>query len=399
MSQNKDVVILSTCRTAIGGFGKSLKDLAAYELAAIVMQESLNRASVKGEMLNDVIFGDCIQTSGEANTARTAALKAGIPDEVPAVTIQRQCSSGMQAIIFGSQQIIAGDSDVVLVGGAESMSNAPYVLKQARWGARLTHGEMTDSLWELLHSGSHLLGDGYIMGVTAENLAEKYNISREEQDEVAFRSNDNAIKATDEGKFKDEIVPVEMKTRKGAVVFDTDEHPRRDVSLESLSKLKPAFKKDGGTVTAGNASGLNDGAAGMVITSVDKAEEIGTKPMAKIVANAVAGCEPHLMGFGPVPAIEKLLAKTGMKKEDIGLFEINEAFAAQYLACEKALGLNRDIVNVNGSGVGLGHPVGATGCRITVSLISEMKRRDVKYGIASLCVGGGMGAALLIENM
>ena len=283
MSQNKDVVILSTCRTAIGGFGKSLKDLAAYELAAIVMQESLNRASVKGEMLNDVIFGDCIQTSGEANTARTAALKAGIPDEVPAVTIQRQCSSGMQAIIFGSQQIIAGDSDVVLVGGAESMSNAPYVLKQARWGARLTHGEMTDSLWELLHSGSHLLGDGYIMGVTAENLAEKYNISREEQDEVAFRSNDNAIKATDEGKFKDEIVPVEMKTRKGAVVFDTDEHPRRDVSLESLSKLKPAFKKDGGTVTAGNASGLNDGAAGMVITSVDKAEEIGTNQWLKLL--------------------------------------------------------------------------------------------------------------------
>ena len=395
----KEVVILSGCRTPIGSFGQSLKDVRAYQLAALVMGEAMKRSGVTGEILDDVIFGDCIQTSEEANTARTAALKAGIPFAVPATTIQRQCASGMQATIFASQQIQAGDSEVVLAGGCESMSNAPYVLKTARWGARLQHGEMTDSMWELLHSGSGLLGDAYIMGQTAENLADKYNISRQDQDQVAFESHQKAIAAIDGGKFRDEIVPVPVPQRKGEPkMFTTDEHARRDVTLESLSKLKPVFKKTG-TVTAGNSSGLNDGAAAMIITSMEKANQLGTKPMARIAANALAGVEPHLMGYGPVPAVQKLLKKSGKKLDDIDLFECNEAFAAQYISCERGLGLDRTKVNVNGSGIALGHPVGCTGARLIISLINELKRRNKRWGIATLCVGGGMGAAVLIENL
>lgn len=395
----KEIVFLSACRTPIGSFGGSLKDVRAHQLAAIVMQEAMKRAGITGDMLDDVIFGDCIQTSDEANTARTAALKAGIPVEVPATTIQRQCASGMQAVIFASQQIIAGDSSIVLAGGCESMSNAPYVLKNARWGYRLQHGELTDAMWELLHSGSHLLGEGYIMGQTAENLAEKYGISREDQDRVAFESHTKAIAAIDAGRFNDEIVPVMVPQRRGEPKpFTTDEHPRRDVTLEGLAALRPVFKKTG-TVTAGNSSGLNDGAAALVVTSMEKAKELGRQPLARLAANAVAGCEPHLMGYGPVPAVKKLLAKTGKKLEEIGLIELNEAFAAQYLACERGLGLDRSRVNVNGSGIALGHPVGCTGARIITSLIYEMKRRKIQWGIATLCVGGGMGAAVLIENI
>jgi len=394
----KKIVIVSGCRTPIGSFGQSLRDVRAYKLASLVMNEALNRAGVKADMLDDVIFGDCIQTSDEVNTARTAALDAGIPVDIPATTIQRQCASGMQAVIFASQQILAGDSEIVLAGGVESMSNAPYVLKKARWGARLQHGEMTDVMWELLHSGSRLVGEPIIMGQTAENLAKKYAITREEQDQVAYESNKKAISAIDEGKFKDEIVPVEIKTRKGTVIFDTDEHPKRDVSMENLKSLKPVFQKDG-TVTAGNSSGLNDGAAAMLVTSEEKAKEMGLKPMVSIVANTIAGVEPELMGYGPVPAVKKLLDKTGLSFKDIGLIELNEAFAAQYLACEKGLDLDRSKVNVNGSGIALGHPVGCTGTRIMVSLINEMKIRNIQYGIATLCVGGGMGAAVLLENM
>lgn len=395
----KNIVILSGCRTPIGSFGGTLKDVRAYKLGAIVIKEALKRAGVKPEDLGDVIMGDNTQNSDEANTARTAALEAGIPVEIPAVTIQRQCASGMQAVIFGTQQIMAGDSDIVLAGGTESMSNAPYILKKARWGARLQHGEMTDSLWELLYSGSHFLEKPFIMGQTAENLAEKYNITREEQDQLAFESQQKAIAAIDAGKFKDEIIPVPVPRRKGdPVLFEVDEYPKREASLESLSKLKPVFK-DGGTVTAGNASGINDGAAAMVIASSEKAETLGIKPMARIVANAVAGVDPHIMGYGPVPAVKKLLAKTNMTLDDIDLIEINEAFAAQYLACEKGLNLDRTKVNVNGSGIALGHPTGCTGTRIIISLMYEMKRRNAKYGIAALCVGGGMGAAVLIENI
>jgi acetyl-CoA C-acetyltransferase len=397
--QNREVVILSGCRTPIGSFGQSLKDVKAFQLAALVMGEALKRAGVTGDMLDDVIFGDCIQTSEEANTARTAALKAGIPVEVPATTIQRQCASGMQAAIFASQQILAGDSEIVLAGGCESMSNAPYVLKNARWGYRLQHGEMTDAMWELLHSGSQLLGDGYIMGQTAENLAEKYKISREDQDQVAFESQKKAVAAIDAGRFKDEIIPVPVPQRRGEPkMFTTDEHPRRDVTRESLATLKPVFKKTG-TVTAGNSSGLNDGAAALVVASLEKANKLGKKPLARIAANAVAGCEPHLMGYGPVPAVKKLLKKTGKKLSDIGLIECNEAFAAQYLTCERELGLDRSIVNVNGSGIALGHPVGCTGARLILTLTYEMKRRNIQWGIATLCVGGGMGAAVLIENL
>jgi acetyl-CoA C-acetyltransferase len=396
---NKEVVIVSGCRTPIGSFGQSLKDVRAFELGALVMKEAIGRAGIKADMLDDVIFGDCIQCCDEANTARTAALRAGIPVEVPAVTIQRQCASGMQATIFGSQQIICGDSEIVLVGGVESMSNAPYVLKKARWGARLQHAEMTDAMWDLLHSGSGLLGEAYIMGTTAENLAEKYKISREEQDQVAFESHTKALKAIDSGRFKDEIIPVPIPQRKGEPkMFTTDEHPRREISRESLALLKPTFKKTG-TVTAGNASGLNDGAAAMIIMSAKKAKELGLKPLARIAANALAGVEPHLIGYGPVPAVQKLLKKTGKKLGDIELFEVNEAFAAQYLACENGLGLDRTKVNVNGSGIALGHPVGCTGARLIISLMNEMKKRNVKQGIATLCVGGGMGAAVLIENM
>ncbi len=399
MMAERDIVILSGCRTAIGGFGGTLKNIKAYELASTVMGEAMKRAGVTGEMLNDVIFGDCIQTSEEANTSRTAALNTGIPVTVPATTIQRQCASGMQSAIFASQQIHAGDSAIVLAGGVESMSNAPYVLKSARWGARLQHGEMTDAMWELLHSGSALLGEPFIMGQTAENLAKKYSISREEQDQVAYESHTKAIAAIDGGKFKDEIVPFEVPQRKkDPIIFDTDEHPRRDINMDTLAKLRPVFDKNG-TVTAANSSGLNDGAAAMIITTAEKAEEIGTKPLARILGNAVAGVEPEFMGYGPVPAVEKLLKKTEKKLEDIELIELNEAFAAQYLSCEKGLGLDRSIVNVNGSGIALGHPVGCTGARIMISLIYEMKRRDAKLGIATLCVGGGMGAAVLIENI
>ena len=395
----KEVVILSGCRTPIGSFGQSLKSMKAFELGAIVMNEAIKRANIKAEMLGDVIFGDCIQTNEEANTARTAMLKAGIPVEVPATTIQRQCASGMQATIFASQQIIAGDSDFVLAGGVESMSNAPYVLKNARWGQRLQHGEMTDAMWDLLHSGSPLLGKGYIMGETAENLAKQFNITREEQDQLAYESHMKAIAAIDAGRFNEEIIPVPIPQRKGEPkMFTTDEHPKRETTLKSLAELKPAFDKNG-TVTAGTSSGINDGAAAMVLTSMDKAKEIGAKPLAKIAGNAIAGCEPHIMGIGPVPAIRKLLAKTGLTVKDIDLFEINEAFASQYIACEKELGLDRSIVNVNGAGIALGHPVGCTGARIIISLMYELKRRNKKLGIASLCVGGGMGAAVLIENI
>ncbi len=400
MKKDTDIVILGAARTPIGRFGGGLAGIRAYELAGRAMTEAMKRAGVTGDQLSDVILGDCVQCADEANTARTAALAIGIPHEIPAVTVQRQCSSAMQAVIFATQQILAGDSDIVLAGGVESMSNAPYLLPSARWGKRLQHGQMMDGMWEMLFSGSNLLekGKGYIMGQTAENLAEKYQISREEQDEIALRSHNNAEAATVEGRFSDEIIAVEVPGKKGKVtIVDKDEHTRLGLKMEDLTRLKPAFKKDG-TVTAGNASGLNDGAAAVVVTTRARASELGATPLARIVANAVAGVDPRYMGYGPVPSTEKLLKKTGLALSDIELVELNEAFASQYLACEKGLGLNREITNVNGSGIGLGHPVGATGCRIMVSLMFEMKRRGSSLGLASLCVGGGMGASILLEN-
>ena len=397
MKKDSDVVIVSAVRTAIGKFGGIFKDLRASKLASYVLDEVVKRVNVEKQMVDDVILGDCIQHPAEANTARTAALMAKFPVEVPACTIQRQCSSAMQAVELGYLKIKNGDADIVIGGGVESMSSAFYYVDGARWGIRLRHGEFTDSMWELLHSGSRLLGEPMIMGQTAENLAEMYNISREEQDEVALRSHNNAERAIKEGKFKDEIVAIEFEKKGKKYTLDTDEHVRYGLKIEDLKRLKPVFKKDG-TVTAGNSSGLNDGAAAILLMSRKKAKELGLKPLAKIIGFQVAGVDPKIMGFGPVPATKKLLEKTKISLSDIGLIELNEAFAAQYLACEKNLGLNREIVNVNGSGIGLGHPVGCTGARIMVSLMYEMKRRNVEIGLATLCVGGGMGMATIIEN-
>jgi len=394
MQKEKDVVIVSAVRTPIGDFGGVFRDVPALELGKAVVEEAVRRADgLQKEQVEEIIFGNCSQRSDEPNIARCLALEAGFPIETTGFTIQRQCSSAMQAIVSAYQEIVLGDTDIVVAGGVESMSAAPYVLKGARWGQRLQHGEMTDSLWEMLMDPVHRI----MMGETAERLAEKYQISREEQDEVAARSHTNALKAIDEGRFKEEIIPVTIRTRKGETVIDTDEHPRRDISRETLAKLKPVFRKEG-TVTAGNASGLNDGAAAVVVMSAAKAAELGIKPLARLVSYAWAGVEPDLMGYGPVPATRRALEKAGMTLDQIELIELNEAFAAQYLACEKLLDLNRAIVNVNGSGVGLGHPVGCTGARIVVTLLHEMARRDNKLGLATLCVGGGMGMTLILER-
>lgn len=399
MKKSNDVVIVAMGRTAIGDFGGSLKKVRAFELAARLIRHLIAQTGIDPSLIDDVFLGDCGQAPDEANTARTAALAAGLPAEVPACTIQRQCSSAMQSLAQAATYIKAGEGTCYLAGGVESMSSAPYVLPDARWGARLKHKQLVDAVWEMLHSGSCLLEPpGYIMGQTAENLARKYSIRREDQDIIAARSHNNAEKAIKEGKFKAEIVPVELKQRRGETkLFETDEHVRPGLTVHELASLKPVFAADG-TVTAGNSSGLNDGAALCLLTSRARAEELNLKPIARIHSHAVAGCPPELMGYGPVPSTNKLLTKTGVSLRDIELIELNEAFAAQYLACEQALDLNRDITNVNGSGIGLGHPVGCTGARIVISLIGEMKRRDLNLGLATLCVGGGMGMSMLIEN-
>ncbi|ROQ90718.1 thiolase family protein [Desulfosoma caldarium] len=399
MQTDRDAVVVAAARTPIGKFGGALKDVRASALLAHVMKEVLKRAgNLSPSLLDEVVSGDCVQCFDEANTARTAMLQAGFPVEIPAHTIQRQCASSMQALAAATQMIKAGEADVVMVGGVESMSSAPYYLPNARWGMRLMNHEVVDSVWEMLHSGSRLLGRPMIMGVTAENLAEKYGISRQDQDEVALRSHHNAEDAIKNGRFKDEIVPVNIPGPKGkTTVFEQDEHPRFGLTMDDLARLKPVFKKDG-TVTAGNSSGLNDGAAAALVMSRAKARELGLEPMARVLATAAAGVEPEVMGYGPVPATEKVLKKTGMSLKDIQLIELNEAFAAQYIACERGLGLDRSITNVNGSGIGLGHPVGCTGLRIVVSLIYEMRRRQLSVGLATLCVGGGMGMATLVTR-
>lgn len=390
----KEVVILSGVRTPIGDFGGQFKHLLANELACIVMEEAIARAGVSKEEIEEVILGNCIQRSDEPNVARVASLKTGIPHTASAFTIQRQCASGMQAVVSAAQEITLGDSEIVVAGGTESMSSSPYVLKSARWGQRLQHGEMSDAMWDLLTDPIHKI----LMGETTERLADKYGITREEQDVIALRSHQNAIAAIKAGRFTEEIVPVVLPQRRGdAKVITLDEHAREDITQESLAKLRPAFRKDG-TVTAGNASGLNDGATALVLTSRAKAEALGKKPLGRIVAYSWAGVEPDLMGYGPVPAVQKVLKKAGLTLGDIDLIEVNEAFAGQYLACEKLLNLNRDIVNVNGSGVALGHPVGSTGARLIVTLLYELARRNKRRGLATLCVGGGMGMAVVVER-
>ena len=389
----KEIVAVSGVRTAIGDFGGTLRDYPAPDLLGLVIKEALKRANVPGELVGDVIVGQCMQRMDEVVTGRLAGLKAGLPISVPGVSIHRNCASGMQAVIYGAQQIMLGDMDVVVVGGVEVMSRVPYTLNQARWGARLQHGVMSDGIWDGLTDS----WTGLIMGLTAENLAEKYNISRQEQDEVAVRSHNNAEAATKAGKFNDEILPVPIPQKKGApIMFDKDEHIRPGMTIDQLARLKPGFKKDG-TVTAGNASGINDAAAAMVLMSADKAKEMGIPAIARLRGYGLAGVEPELMGYGPVPATKQALERTGLKLSDIELIELNEAFAAQYIACEKLMGLNRDITNVNGSGVALGHPVGCTGARIIISLLNEMKKRGNSLGLATICVGGGMGQSSIWE--
>ena len=393
--QDRDVYIMSGARTAIGDFGGALKDFLGHQLAVFPMEEALKRAKVSKEMVEEVILGHCIQRSDEPNTARTAALKMAIPVSVPAFTVQRQCSSAMQAIVSGAQMIKLGEADIVLAGGVEAMSSAPYMLKTARWGQRLQHGQMNDTVWDVLTDPLN----GMLMGMATEGLVEKYKITRGEQDEVSYRSHKNAAKAIAEGKFKEEIVPVPIPQRKGPPkIFDTDEHPRKDLTMEDLAKLPTIFKK-GGTVTAGNSSGINDGAAAVVLMSGAKVQRLGLKPMARIISYAWAALEPEYFGYGPVPATQKALQRGKLTLPDMELIEVNEAFAGQYMACEKGLGLKREIVNVNGSGIGLGHPVGSTGARILITLLYEMARRNLKMGLATLCVGGGMGMTTIVERI
>lgn len=391
----RDVVIVSAVRTALGSFGGSLKTVPAVDLGATVIKEAVNRAGVKPELVEEVIMGNVIQAGLGQNTARQAAVKSGLPVEVPAMTINKVCGSGLRAVSLAAQMIKAGDADVIVAGGMESMSQAPYALKDARWGHKMGDGKMVDTmindaLWDAFNN--------YHMGVTAENIAKQWGLTREEQDQFAAASQQKAEAAIKSGRFKDEIVPVVIPQRKGEPkVFDTDEFPRFGTTAETLAKLKPAFIKDG-TVTAGNASGINDGAAAFVVMSSDKAEELGIKPLAKILSYGSKGLDPAIMGYGPFHATKKALEVANLSVEDLDLIEANEAFAAQSLAVAKDLKFDMDKVNVNGGAIALGHPVGASGGRILVTLLHEMEKRDAKKGLATLCIGGGMGTAIIVER-
>ncbi len=389
-----EAYIVSGCRTAIGKFGGSLKDVKTGELVRIVIEEAVKRAGISPDQVDDVVFGQVVpRTDENCLAARLGALKAGLPYTVPAAGVIRGCGSGMQAVIDAVRAIRLGDSEVAVAGGAENMSSIHYYSNDMRWGKRMRSGEVIDGLWEVLHDPYN----GLIMGMTAENITERYGVTREEQDAYALESQRRALAAISAGKFKDEIIPVEVKTRKGTVIFDTDEHPT-ETTLEQLAALPPAFKKDG-SVTAGNASGINDAAAALVIMSGDKAKELGVKPLARVLSYSYVGVDPEIMGVGPIYAIPKALDKAGLKLDDIEVIELNEAFAAQAFVCIRELSLNPDITNIYGSGIALGHPVGCTGARIVVTLMSAMKDLDVKLGLASLCIGGGQGTAMVIERM
>ncbi|GLC29364.1 acetyl-CoA C-acetyltransferase [Clostridium omnivorum] len=391
----KEVVIVSAVRTAIGSFGGALKEVPAVDLGAIVIKEAVSRAGIKPEMVDEVILGNVLQAGLGQNPARQAVIKAGFPVEVPAMTINKVCGSGLRAVALAAQMIKAGDVDIVIAGGMENMSRAPYLLNDARWGQRMGNGNLVDCM---INDGLWDAFNQYHMGITAENIAEKWNITREMQDEFSANSQMKAAKAQNEGRFKDEIVPVVIPQRKGdPIVFDTDEYIKPGTTVEKLAKLKPAFKKDG-TVTAGNASGLNDSAAALVVMSADKALELGIKPLAKIVNYAQGALDPSIMGYGPFYATKKALEKSNLKIEDIDLIEANEAFAAQSLAVAKDLNFDMEKVNVNGGAIALGHPIGASGARILVTLLHEMQKREAKKGLATLCIGGGMGTAMLVER-
>jgi len=393
---NREAVIVSAVRTPVGSFGGSLAGFGAVELGALVMEEAVKRAGIAAEQVDEVIMGNVLQGGLGQNPARQAAVKAGLPLEVPAFTINKVCGSGLKALNLAAQAILAGCAEVMVVGGMESMTNAPYLLDKARWGQRMGNGTLVDSM---IQDGLWCAFNDYHMGITAENVAEKHGISRAMQDELALCSQQKAAAAIASGQFKDEIMPVMLPAKKGEPrLFDTDEYPKAGATLEKLAALRPAFKKDG-TVTAGNASGINDGAAAMVVMSADKAKELGCTPLARVRAFASAGVDPSLMGMGPVPATRKALALAGMKVDDLDLIEANEAFAAQFLAVGQELGFNQERVNVNGGAIALGHPIGASGARIMVSLVHALRRREAKTGLATLCIGGGQGVATIIEKL
>lgn len=399
-----EVVIVDGTRTPVGRYGGGLTNLESYELCSLVIKEVTGRLKLEPSTVDDVIIGCSYQSGHYPNTARQALLRAGYPVEVTGVTIDRQCISGLEAIAYGMRKIQTGDASIILAGGAENMSNLPYYILKARWGYRLGHG----TIYDWFNDASETVGGppdrfgSFNLGITAENVAERYGLSRNELDEYSLLSHQKAIRAIDEGRFRAEITPVEVQQAKGQkVVVDTDEHPRRDTSLERLAKLSAIFK-EGGMVTAGNSCGMNDAAAVLVLMSREKAEALGLECRARVVSHAVAGVDPRYMGIGPVPSTDLALKKAGMELKDIDLIELNEAFAAQAIAVQRewvSRGLrSRDIVNVNGGGVALGHPIGATGARLAVTLLYEMERRDLRWGLASACVGGGMGGTLIIER-
>lgn len=390
----RKVVLAGACRTAIGTMGGTLSTIPAPDLGTVVIKEALKRSGVKPEMVDEVYMGCVIQAGLGQNPARQAAVNAGIPVEVPATTINVLCGSGLHCVNLAAKLIANGEADIIVAGGMENMSKAPYLLYDARFGYRMGAAKMDDAL--LRDALTDAFG-GYHMGITAENIAEDWGLTREQLDEFAAWSQNKCEKAQAEGKFKEEIVPIEVKKKKETIIFDTDEGPRQGVTVESLSKLKPAFK-EGGKVTAGNASGINDGAAAIIVMSEDKAKELGVKPMATWIGGELAGVEPRIMGIGPVAATRKVMAKKGYSIDDFDLIEANEAFAAQSVAVGHDLGFNMDKLNVNGSAIALGHPVGCSGARILVTLLYEMQRRDAKKGLATLCVGGGMGCAAIVER-
>ena len=391
----KEVVVVCAVRTAIGAFMGSLKDVPATKLGAEVIKQALKKAGVEPAQVDEVIMGNVLQAGLGQNPARQASIMAGLPEGVSAMTINKVCGSGLKAVHLAAQAIIAGDSDIVVAGGMENMSQAPYLLKNAREGFRMGDQKVIDSM---ISDGLWCAFNDYHMGITAENLCDAYSISRDEQDTFAARSQERAAAAIEEGKFKDEIVPIEIPQRKGdPIVFDTDEYVKAGTTAEKLGKLRPAFKKEG-SVTAGNASGINDGAAAVVVMSKEKADELGIKPLATIVANASAGVDPSIMGIGPVQAVKKVLDKSGMELSELDLVEANEAFAAQSIAVDRELKFDHEKLNVNGGAIALGHPIGASGARIFVTLLHEMQKRDAKTGLATLCIGGGQGVATIVKR-
>ncbi len=386
--------VLSAVRTPVGTFGGALKEISAVDLGTLVIAEALKRAGVGGEEVDEVIMGNVLQAGLGQNPARQASVKAGIPREVPAFTVNKVCGSGLKTVNLAAQSIMTGESELVVAGGMENMSRAPYMAPSARWGGRMGDQELKDVM---ILDGLWCAFENVHMGITAENIAEDFGIGREEQDQFALESQRKAIKAIDEGVFKEEVVPVEIKPRKKEPYrVDTDEHPRRGTTLEKLQKLPPAFKKDG-TVTAGNASGINDGAGALVLASAGKVKELGVKPLAEIAGFASAGVEPRIMGTGPIRAIRKLLERSGCSLTDIEIIELNEAFASQSLSVIRELKINTEITNVNGGAIALGHPIGASGTRLMVTLLYEMLRRGSRLGLASLCIGGGQGIATLVK--